>query len=476
MGLVHHTNIVTDGLIGCWDVGNRKSYPGTGDDWGDLVNSVTATGETSVAPLFSSEPWAGTFLLDGTDDYFAIPDADLEVVGAFTFSVWLRFTTATPAGAQGYVVFTIRGGSGWDAEFALSILNHSWISQSVRVGCKGLSSQMGRWNANKYSPNENYNVWRNYCGVYNGSDPDVAANFKFYFDGVDAGTHDAQYNWGVTNNETRWAKDGDYYGYMGGYLGTIHLHNRALTAAEIKQNYEAVKPRFTPRITKSGMLANWDAGDPESYVGGTTLKDTANHYDGTFVNNGSGGDVSFDSANGGSLVFDGSDDYVNITTLPNCSSLARSAIIWVAVDDWPTSDVPQTPFQSAADQFHISFGVTLNAIYFNGGGSTASTAQKYVTLSPVPADGAWICWAMTIDSSGDIVAMYRNGVALTASGTSAGFSIKNKTTIGCRINTDNTTVQNPLDGKVGSVRLYTKTLSAAEVMENYQATRARFGL
>ena len=254
------------------------------------------------------------------------------------------------------------------------------------------------------------------------------------------------------------------------------MYNRVLTAAEVLQNYEATRSRFVPRITKSGMFASWDAGDPASYPGGTTLKDTANNYDGTFVNNGSGADISFDSANGGSLVFDGSDDYVNITTLPNCSSLARSAIIWVAVDDWPTSDVPQTPFQSAADQFDISFGVTLNAIYFNGGGSTASTAQKYVTLSPVPADGAWICWAMTIDSSGDIVAMYRNGVALTASGTSAGFSIKNKTTIGCRINTDNTTVQNPLDGKVGSVRLYTKTLSAAEVMENYQATRARFGL
>ena len=79
-------------------------------------------------------------------------------------------------------------------------------------------------------------------------------------------------------------------------------------------------------------LYRWDAGDPASYPGGTTLKDTANHYDGTFVNNGSGGDVSFDSANGGSLVFDGSDDYVNITTLPDYSGTARSAIIWFNVD------------------------------------------------------------------------------------------------------------------------------------------------
>jgi len=167
---------------------------------------------------------------------------------------------------------------------------------------------------------------------------------------------------------------------------------------------------------------------------------------------------------------------VNITTLPNCSSLARSAIIWVAVDDWPTSDVPQTPFQSAADQFDISFGVTLSAIYFNGGGSTASTAQKYVTLSPVPADGAWICWAMTIDSSGDIVAMYRNGAALSESGNSGGFNIKEKTTIGCRIGTNGSSVENSLEGKVGSVRLYTKTLSAAEIMDNFQKTRGRFGV
>ena len=475
MGLVHHPNLVTDGLVGCWDAANRKSYPGTGDDWGDVGNGATATGDTSVAPLFSSEPWAGTFLLDGTDDYFAIPDADLEVVGAFTFSIWLRFTDAVPNASQGYVTFTIRGGSGWDAEFAMAMINYNWLFQTVRVGCKGLSSQMARWNANKYSPNQNKNVWRNYCAVYNGSDPDVAANFKFYFDGVDAGTHDAQYNWGVTNNETRWAKDGSDYGYMGGYLGTIHLHDRALTAAEIKQNYEALKPRFEPRITKSGMFANWDAGDPESYVGGTTLKDTANHYDGTFVNNGSGGDVSFDSANGGSLVFDGSDDYVNITTLPDCSSLARSAIIWLSVDDWPTSGSPvYAPFQSATDQFNIGFGITDGKIYFNGGGGTASTAQIDVTLSPVPADGEWICWAMTIDSSGNIVAMYRNAVALSETANSSGPTIRTGTTIGCRLNSS--TVENPLDGKVGSVRLYTKTLSAAEIMDNFQKTRGRFGV
>ena len=164
---------------------------------------------------------------------------------------------------------------------------------------------------------------------------------------------------------------------------------------------------------------------------------------------------------------------MNITTLPDCSSLARSAIIWLSVDDWPTGWSPvYTPFSSPDDQFNISFGITNSSMYFNGGGSTASTAQIRVDFSPVPADGAWICWAMTIDSSGDIVAMYRNAVALSETANSSGPTIRTGTTIGCRLNSS--TVENPLDGKIGSVRLYTKTLSAAEILDNYNATKGRF--
>ena len=145
------------------------------------------------------------------------------------------------------------------------------------------------------------------------------------------------------------------------------------------------------------------------------------------------------------------------------------------MDDWPTSGSPvYAPFQSATDQFNIGFGITDGKIYFNGGGGTASTAQIDVALSPVPADGEWICWAMTIDSSGNIVAMYRNAVALSETANSSGPTIRTGTTIGCRLNSS--TVENPLDGKVGSVRLYTKTLSAEEIMENFQKTRGRFGV
>ena len=468
MGLVHHPNVVTDGLIGCWDAANKRSYPGAGSTLIDLAgsNSATLNYDTEFADVNG-----GAIYLDGTEDNVTVPIIDGQ--NGFSFSIWLYFV-AIPT--NNYTCFSIYNGGG--AEFMFYIMETSAHTTSYMLGRRGAGTGNTLTSTNTaYQPSSNLDKWVHYCATYNGGGATTVGNYKVYFNGQVTDINLVE-NFGGGGNQDpmKWGQDASGAGDLDGYMGHVAFYNRPLSADEVSQNYESLKPRFEPRITTDGLFASWDAGDPNSYSGGTTLKDTANNYDGTFVNNGSGGDISFDSANGGSLVFDGSDDYVNITTLPNCSSLARSAIIWVAVDDWPTSDVPQTPFQSAADQFDISFGVTSSGIYFNGGGSTASTAQKYVTLSPVPADGAWICWAMTIDSSGDIVAMYRNGVALTASGTSAGFSIKNKTTIGCRINTDNTTIQNPLDGKVGSLRLYTKTLSSAEIMDNFQKTRGRFGV
>ena len=434
MGLVHHPNVVSDGLIGCWDAGNRRSYPGAGTVLTDLAGGVngTLTNEDDDALNFNS--FKGGYLeFDGTDG--RVDCGDNLIIGWSEISVCVWALVENSGDTYPKLVSRAHAGC---FDFAIGRSSSNYLFCYVNSGYINTPTD---------SMNDYYGKWTHYAMRWKRGTGDfrlyingeLEATGERYYDTInDAG----KYNLSFADRPTEGGGRA-----LNGAMGPVYIYDRALSDDEIKQNYEATKSRFAPRITKSGMFASWDAGDPASYAGGTTLKDTANHYDGTFVNNGSGGDVSFDSANGGSLVFDGSDDYVNITTLPNCSSLARSAIIWLSVDDWPTSDVPQTPFQSAADQFDISFGVTQSGIYFNGGGSTASTAQKSVTLSPVPADGAWICWAMTIDSSGDIVAMYRNAVALTASGTSAGFNIKTGTTIGCRL--DGSTIQNSLEGKIG---------------------------
>ena len=68
MGLVHHPNVVTDGLRGCWDAGNRRSYPGAGTTWTDPVGGIKGTLENEDDDALSFNSFkGGYFEFDGTD-------------------------------------------------------------------------------------------------------------------------------------------------------------------------------------------------------------------------------------------------------------------------------------------------------------------------------------------------------------------------------------------------------------------------
>ena len=87
-----------------------------------------------------------------------------------------------------------------------------------------------------------------------------------------------------------------------------------------------------PNIARDGLVLYLDAGSPNSYQGsGTTWRDISKFYqnNGTLTNG-----PTFSSANGGSIVFDGVDDYVGI---PNNSSINPNSgsftiICWVNTD------------------------------------------------------------------------------------------------------------------------------------------------
>ena len=92
MGAVASTNIITDGLIGCWDAGNRRSYPVTGTTWTDIVggNNATLTNTGGDGPNFNSAK-GGCISFDGTNDYANIGDVDaLTDPTTATASVWFR--------------------------------------------------------------------------------------------------------------------------------------------------------------------------------------------------------------------------------------------------------------------------------------------------------------------------------------------------------------------------------------------------
>ena len=84
---------------------------------------------------------------------------------------------------------------------------------------------------------------------------------------------------------------------------------------------------FSPRIVTSGLVLALDAADRNSYPRtGTTWTDlSGNGYNGTLTNS-----PTFSNSNGGSIIFDGTNDYTSTSldlSLNNTNSVSIS--MWI---------------------------------------------------------------------------------------------------------------------------------------------------
>ena len=457
MGTSYNTNVVIDGLVGCWDAGNRRSYPGAGTTWTAPVGGIKGTLENEDDDALNFNSFKGGYLeFDGTDGRVDCGDAGVDndlIVdwGELTVCVW---ALAIQGSQSSYGLVYL----GNPFEFSIAPPAHQrfiWAtidgtSLTADVGC--MDPYWGKW--------AHYAVrW------VTGTD-----NYRLYINGevIKTGTF----------NDTHISPGSNpplYFAYRGtgkcleGNIGSVYIYDRALSDDEIKQNYEATKNRFLPRITKSGMFDNWEAGDPQSYNGGQTWTDTANGFTGA-LNNGGDGSLTFDPANGGSLEFDGTDDRIGPITLPgDYSSTARSVIVWVAVDIYTSGSAEWTILNSAADKFSVSMGQSnySGGFLFRSAVTNTSTYRGGFSTSGL-VDGSWQCFAFTINASNEIVAMYHNGESKSNTISNA-MNLQSATYIG------SSSSGGYMLGNIGTVRFYTKTLSAAEVLDNYQKTKARFG-
>ena len=88
MGNIHSPNMVTNGIVACWDVGSRASYPGAGTAITDLAGS--SNGTLTNGPTFNSANM-GSIDFDGTDNYIDVGNASaLQITSAITLAAWYR--------------------------------------------------------------------------------------------------------------------------------------------------------------------------------------------------------------------------------------------------------------------------------------------------------------------------------------------------------------------------------------------------
>jgi len=220
-----------------------------------------------------------------------------------------------------------------------------------------------------------------------------------------------------------------------------------------------------PNIVTDGLELAYDAGSERSYSGsGTTASNVIDSSTGTLVNG-----VAFNSANGGYWEFDGTDDYISIANA-NSPQFTANQSFTISYTLKLNSIIGGFWAPVMKGGFNQSYGhLILNddlLVYTDNDSSPEYTFNNVFTNDA----NKWVFITQTYD--GNRIYLYRNGELFGQSGTGIGFTTS---TAPLYFGSHNSTSYY-LDGSMATVKMYNKALSAAEVLQNFNAQKSRFGL
>ncbi len=222
--------IVTNGLVVDLDAGFSPSYPTSGTTWYDL-GSNTNNGTLTNGPTFDSGN-KGSIVFDGTNDYVSLSTTNM-ISGwsQLTYNTWVNVSQISNTFWPGFI--------------------------SSYTGSTSANTSIGQWNSTQQiwyeidTANGNYygggpgsntfslNSWFNACLVYDGS------NVYGYLNNVLDKQFSATGNLNTISSLNVGCHDpGTSGGFLNGKLAVAQIYNRALSASEVAQNFNAQKSRF----------------------------------------------------------------------------------------------------------------------------------------------------------------------------------------------------------------------------------------
>jgi len=210
--------VVQDGLVLNLDAGVSSSYPGSGTTWSDLSSNGN-NGTLTNGPTYSSSN-GGSIVFDGTNDYVETSSGMFNCNSNFTFNSWVNAdvnntirTIISKISAYGSIQIRFNSSN------QVQIVNNN----VVNVGSFS-------------SFNSSASTWYNICVVRNSNTYNLYVNGTYIssFTSTNTYTHDADTIGQNYFSSEKWD----------GKISAISAYNRALTASEIQQNYNATKSRF----------------------------------------------------------------------------------------------------------------------------------------------------------------------------------------------------------------------------------------
>jgi hypothetical protein len=221
-----------------------------------------------------------------------------------------------------------------------------------------------------------------------------------------------------------------------------------------------------PNIITDGLVLALDAANTKSYSGsGTTWNDlSGNGNNGALING-----PTFNSGNGGSIIFDGTNDYADCGNPTNTliSDNIISVFVWFYCTRTTNEPVAfRTNDYTTGWNMWVSNGVLRSTL-------RPSVSNNNNIYSGTISANNWYQGGFTCD--GITIRQYLNGLQVGSTPVATTLNLNNGDTL--KIGGHNIySVQTTMQGRIPKVEIYNRTLSPTEILQNYNATKGRFNL
>ena len=222
MGTKYNPSAIRNGLLVCVDPANPTSYTGTGLTARGLVSGI---GATLVNGIGFSSANNGTFILDGSNDYISGDTTSFDLTGDMSAEIWFNLSATA-----GDWVRVIGKGDSTNRSFGFWYNTGGSVFLHQRYGASSTVSTV-------YSISIQTNTWYHVIVTSSGS------THKLYINGVDVQTQTGSGPFYSSSNTLKIGY-GDFHTYHNGRIGLYRIYNRALSAQEVFQNYNATKKRY----------------------------------------------------------------------------------------------------------------------------------------------------------------------------------------------------------------------------------------
>ena len=452
MGTNYNPTVATDGLILYLDAFNSSSYAGTGTTWYDLISGKSYTLVNS--PVFDSTG-PKCMSLNGSTSYLSGNISQLTFgTGDFAIQANIKLNGLSNGFTGAYAAAFVCAAGGGAGSCLLQIGGTSTAYTSVGVYHE---------TSNIFS-SVNYNFSTNV--IYNIAVTRSSGVMTVYVNGSAIGSTTTTNSYDFNKSGTLLGKHyfSGYEQYFKGNIYSLQAYSKNLTSTEVLQNYYASKNKFNfvENIVTDGLVLNIDPAKANSYSGtGVTVFDLSGIGNtGTLING-----PTFSSLNGGSIVLDGTNDYISFSNA-YASGFGISANATICIWAKITTKTQYTSFVGfynppAGNKSDFGMDVTSsNTIRLWKNDSQGDTNYA------IP-NNTWGNYIITSDST--TAKLYVNGTLRFTSNVSG--PINNNRMFAIGYNWDVF-----INASIAQTLIYNKTLSQQEITQNYNAVKNRYGL